>query len=153
MEERHPPDDAEGRAAPSRRDLLDAALAAGSVVWAVGVAVPTAMYVWPAGSGGPAKTVLELDPGSVPVGTGRVVRAGEKPVLVLHLPGGEFRALSAVCTHLGCIVHWDALQGRILCPCHGAAFVPDGSVASGPPPRPLAVYPCRVVDGTLRIET
>lgn len=138
---------------PSRRDLLDRLLAAGSTVWAAGVAIPAALYLWPAGSRGPTTKTLEVDPETIPPGSGRVLGSGGKPVLVLHLRSGEFRALSAVCTHLGCIVQWDGTQDRIACPCHAGFFAPDGSVVSGPPPRPLAVYPCRLVEDTLRIET
>lgn len=51
---------------------------------------------------------------------------------------GGARALSAVCTHLGCGVRWDAAARRFRCPCHGGAYDEHGAVVSGPPPRPLA---------------
>ena len=140
-------------AGSSRRDLLERALAAGAVVWAAGVAIPAAMYLWPAGSSGPTRKFLELDPASLPRGTAVVLGSGGKPVLVVHLPSGEFRALSAVCTHLGCMVSWNEAQGHIDCPCHAAVFAADGSVVSGPPPRPLPSYPTRMIGGVLRIET
>ncbi|WP_035985588.1 ubiquinol-cytochrome c reductase iron-sulfur subunit [Leptolyngbya sp. KIOST-1] len=53
-------------------------------------------------------------------------------------------ALSAVCTHSGCTVPWDREQGLFACPCHGGRFNPDGTVNSGPPPRPLATFAARV---------
>jgi len=139
--------------APHRRDLLERALAFGALVWGAGVAIPAGIFLWPAGSSGPTKKYLELDPESLPPGSARVLGSGGKPVLVLREKNGEFRALSAVCPHLGCIVHWDAAQGRILCPCHAGVFAADGSVVSGPPPRALPIYPSRVVAGVLRIET
>ena len=138
---------------PGRRDLLERVLALGAAVWGAGVAIPAGMYLWPAGSSGPTKKYLELDPESLPPGSGRVLGSGGKPVLVLRSKDGEFRAFSAVCPHLGCIVHWDAAQGRILCPCHAGVFAADGSVVSGPPPRALPAYPSRIVAGLLRIET
>jgi cytochrome b6-f complex iron-sulfur subunit len=156
MEGPQPDQDARGRSVgerPSRRDVLDSLLAAGSAIWAAGVAIPAALYLWPARSSGPTSNTLEVDPESLPPGTGKVLSSGGKPVLVVRLRNGEFRALSAVCTHLGCIVHWDAGQDRIACPCHAGFFTPDGDVISGPPPRPLAVYSCRIVEGTLRIVT
>ena len=47
----------------------------------------------------------------------------------------SFRAMSAVCTHLGCTVSHEG-EG-FHCPCHGSAFKADGSNVSGPAPRPL----------------
>jgi cytochrome b6-f complex iron-sulfur subunit len=48
-----------------------------------------------------------------------------------------FYALSAVCTHLGCLSNWKADTGEIVCPCHGSTFRRDGTVTSGPAPEPL----------------
>lgn len=143
----------DGGREPSRRDVLDLTLGWGAIVWATGVAVPAGMYLWPARAQGPTKRFLDVDVEHLDPGTATVVQAGGKPILVLHLPGGEYRALSAICTHLGCIVHWDAAAGHIQCPCHAGLFAPDGSVIGGPPPRPLPVYASRLVEGRLRIET
>jgi cytochrome b6-f complex iron-sulfur subunit len=60
--------------------------------------------------------------------------------VLLQPTAGEFLALSAVCTHLGCIVKWVADSEEFLCPCHGGRFSPAGQVLGGPPPKPLAVY-------------
>jgi Rieske Fe-S protein len=60
------------------------------------------------------------------------------PALVVRLPGGELRAFSQQCTHLGCVVYWDADRGRMRCPCHEGVFdAGTGGVVSGPPQRPL----------------
>jgi len=48
-----------------------------------------------------------------------------------------FFALSAVCTHLGCLTAWKPELGIIACPCHGSKFKPDGSKIAGPAPKPL----------------
>jgi len=48
-----------------------------------------------------------------------------------------FFALSAVCTHLGCLTAWKPDLGIIACPCHGSKFKPDGTKIAGPAPRPL----------------
>ena len=48
-----------------------------------------------------------------------------------------FYALSAVCTHLGCLTAWKPDLGIIACPCHGSKFKPDGTKIAGPAPRPL----------------
>jgi|ERR1039458_7180516 cytochrome b6-f complex iron-sulfur subunit len=48
-----------------------------------------------------------------------------------------FYALSAVCTHLGCLTAWKPELGIIACPCHGSKFNRDGTKIAGPAPRPL----------------
>lgn len=62
---------------------------------------------------------------------------------------GEFLALSAVCTHLGCNVRWRPEDSRFACPCHAGFYDPNGDVISGPPPRPLRHLETRVRDGVL----
>lgn len=62
---------------------------------------------------------------------------------------GEFRALSAVCTHLGCNVRWRPEDSRFACPCHAGLYDANGDVISGPPPRPLRQLETRVTNGVL----
>lgn len=58
-------------------------------------------------------------------------------VFVVRAPEGYFYALSAVCTHLGCVVNYKADQKIIACPCHGSKFDTAGNVLHGPAPQPL----------------
>jgi cytochrome b6-f complex iron-sulfur subunit len=53
-------------------------------------------------------------------------------------------ALSPVCTHLGCLVNWDANRQEFLCPCHGAKYSMRGEIISGPQSRPLMQLPLRI---------
>ena len=62
---------------------------------------------------------------------------------------GEFQALSAVCTHLGCNVRWRPEDSKFACPCHEGFYDANGDVISGPPPRPLRRLETRVRDGVL----
>ena len=50
---------------------------------------------------------------------------------------GMFQVFNVNCTHLGCPVNWQPDAKIFLCPCHGGVFYEDGTVAGGPPPRPL----------------
>jgi Ferredoxin subunits of nitrite reductase and ring-hydroxylating dioxygenases len=87
-----------------------------------------------AGAGG---RVLAGTTADLPIGSGKVVAMGSKPVIVVNTTAGV-KAYSAVCTHLGCIVGYDATSSQIVCPCHDGHFNPaSGAVVSGPPPRPL----------------
>lgn len=67
-------------------------------------------------------------------------------------PDGDFIAFSVHCTHLGCPVRWMSEANIFLCPCHGGVYYEDGSVAAGPPPRPLFRYDVRVLDGNVQIK-
>jgi cytochrome b6-f complex iron-sulfur subunit len=57
-------------------------------------------------------------------------------VYVVHSAKG-FYAMSAICTHLGCMTVWKQDAGVIACPCHGSTFQRNGMVMGGPAPRPL----------------
>jgi len=87
----------------------------------------------------PAGTLAEL-----PIGSGKVVPLGNKPVIVVNT-GEGIKAFSAMCTHLGCIVVWDPDRQIILCPCHDGFFnAVTGAVISGPPPTSLPTIPVSV---------
>lgn len=65
----------------------------------------------------------------------------------------EFIAFSVNCSHLGCPVRWMQDAGLFMCPCHGGVYYQDGSVAAGPPPKPLTRYSVRVRDGFVEVMT
>lgn len=58
--------------------------------------------------------------------------------------GKELFALSAVCTHLGCLINWHRTKSRFLCPCHGGQYDIQGNVVTGPPPAPLNRLPLKI---------
>lgn len=64
----------------------------------------------------------------------------------------QFTVFSVYCTHLGCPVRWLQDSELFLCPCHGGAYYKDGSVAAGPPPKPLIRYEVRIVQGRVEIK-
>lgn len=70
-------------------------------------------------------------------GEGGLLRRGIKKVAVYKGEDGAVIERSAVCTHLGCIVHWNGLEKCWDCPCHGSQFAPDGQVLNGPAVNPL----------------
>lgn len=65
----------------------------------------------------------------------------------------QFIAFSAHCTHLGCPVRWEDNAQLFMCPCHGGVYYKDGTVAAGPPPRPLTRIDVRVNRGGIEIKT
>jgi len=72
---------------------------------------------------------------------------------LVRLPEGGFLALSATCTHLGCTVPWDEASQRFACPCHASSFDLRGEVLSPPAPRPLDLYPVRIENGIVKVDT
>ena len=72
-----------------------------------------------------------------------------RPAVLLQPQVGTYVALSAVCTHLGCIVKWVDEKGEFLCPCHGGRFSNDGQVLGGPPPKALETYVVNIEDADL----
>src|SRR5262250_3949168 len=76
----------------------------------------------------------------------------EQQVYIVRMPEG-FYAVSAVCTHLGCVTQWKSESQMIACPCHGSKFKPDGTKIEGPAPRPLPHFAISLsADGDLLVD-
>ncbi|GGV10571.1 FAD-dependent oxidoreductase [Streptomyces spectabilis] len=75
--------------------------------------------------------------GDISPGNGAVVRLDGRRCAVHRDASGQVSALSARCTHLGCLVHFNDAEQAWECPCHGSRFATDGSVLHGPATRPL----------------
>lgn len=75
----------------------------------------------------------------------KIVRFGADPVIVVRVADGDFRAFSATCTHLDCIVGYQKDRERMFCNCHGGVYDLTGRNVSGPPPRPLTAYKVNLV--------
>ncbi len=69
---------------------------------------------------------------------GKVLRIGSETVACARDNEGILHECSAVCTHMGCHVHWNSAEQTWDCPCHGSRFSIDGRVISGPADTPLA---------------
>jgi Rieske Fe-S protein len=66
---------------------------------------------------------------------------------------GEVIAISAGCTHLGCIVTWNEDEKIFQCPCHDGRYDADGKVIAGPPPAPLNRHKTKVEDEKIYVST
>lgn len=78
---------------------------------------------------------------------------GQTAAWLRHGADGQFTAFSINCSHLGCPVRWLPEADLFMCPCHGGVYYSDGTVAAGPPPKPLTKYPVRVENGVVQILT
>lgn len=82
---------------------------------------------------GELESADQLEPGQ-----GGILRRGLKKVAVYKDLDGTVSERLAVCTHAGCVVHWNPFERCWDCPCHGSQFAPDGQVLNGPAVTPLA---------------
>jgi Rieske Fe-S protein len=85
-------------------------------------------------------TVIAGKLSDFPVNSGKIFKFGNKPGILVHTSTGEFKAFSAVCTHLECIVQYRPDTKQIWCACHNGQYNLSGQNVGGPPPRPLEEY-------------
>lgn len=78
-------------------------------------------------------SVKEVAPGK-----GAIVAWDGKQAAVYCDPAGRVYAFSPICTHAGCVVHWNDAERTWDCPCHGGRYTAEGMRFCGPPPRDLA---------------
>lgn len=76
--------------------------------------------------------------------TGKVIKFGNKPALLVRVNDTQFKAFSAVCTHLNCTVQYQESTSQIWCACHNGTYDLNGRVVSGPPPKPLDEFAVHV---------
>jgi Rieske Fe-S protein len=144
-----PPEVPVSLAHPSRRQVVTAAVGAGSVVALA--ACSSGSSSDPGSAGGPAGaagTVLAAL-SAVPVGSAVAAKdSAGRPVLVAQPTAGKVVAFSAICTHQGCTV---APAGtKFQCPCHGSTYdAATGGVLKGPATAPLAAVTVHVADGNV----
>ncbi|MEW6071269.1 MAG: Rieske (2Fe-2S) protein [Planctomycetota bacterium] len=132
-----------------RRRLLDWFL--GTSVGALGAAVvyPVARFLSPPRVPEAATRQVEAGPVNDPelLQKGfKIVRFGTEPVILVRVDAGDFRAFSATCTHLDCIVEYRGDSREIRCNCHNGIYDLQGKNIGGPPPRPLTPYQVHLVD-------
>ncbi len=126
----------------------------GVLLGGVGV-ILAGVFTWPIfrflspREGGGAGTQVTVSKAQVKVGSAHFFEFQGRPAVLLQPSAGTFVAMSAVCTHLGCIVKWVDDKGEFLCPCHGGRFSTEGAVLGGPPPKALETYTVNIVDTDL----
>jgi Rieske Fe-S protein len=102
----------------------------------------------PDDSGGFERVVLEYE-----TKDGWLTKNARTLAYVKRIKEDEVIAVSAGCTHLGCIVTWDEENKIFKCPCHDGRYDAEGKVISGPPPAPLQRHKTKVEDGRILLST
>jgi Rieske Fe-S protein len=122
----------------TKRDFLKMVLAGGFVAWAASVVYPVLMYLKPPKQAEVAVTNVKAGKLSeLEKDSGKIIKFGTKPVILVRSGTGEVRAFSATCTHLDCTVQYKKDLGLIWCACHNGRYDLNGRNVAGPPPRPL----------------
>jgi cytochrome b6-f complex iron-sulfur subunit len=122
--------------AVSRRDFFNEIAGGALTIAGLGAAVVTVKYASPNVLFEPPTTFRAGSPDDYPVNSVKYIQ--DQQVYIVRSDKGMW-ALSAVCTHLGCITQLkqDSDSIQIACPCHGSKFKIAGTVQAGPAPRPL----------------
>jgi cytochrome b6-f complex iron-sulfur subunit len=121
-----------------RRKTLKVLLGGSATALGAVVLYPIIAYLKPPpATGEQVSSVLVGKVDEFAAGSGTLFRFGNKPGLLVRLPGGEFKAYSATCTHLDCTVQYREDMGLIWCACHNGKYDLSGKNIEGPPPRPL----------------
>ena len=90
---------------------------------------------------------------SLAIGDARLVRHSDEPLFVVRVSDAQVLAVSAVCTHMRCVLKWRRDNSTIQCPCHDGAFDKSGNVLSGPPTKPLRQFPAEVRADEIIVHT
>jgi cytochrome b6-f complex iron-sulfur subunit len=141
-----------GRAANeiTRRDFLNEITLSALGIAGLGSVAVTYQYFSPNVLFEPSTTFRAGNPDLYPVHS--VTFLQDQQVYIVRMPEG-FYAVSAVCTHLGCVTQWKPDAEMIACPCHGSKFKPDGAKIEGPAPRPLPHFSISLTaDGELLVD-
>lgn len=131
-----------------RRRFLNWFLGTSAGAFLFSILYPVARYMSPPRI--PESSAAEVEAGPVNdpalIDKGfKIVRFGAEPVIVVRVSDTEFRALSATCTHLDCIVEFRKEKQLIWCNCHNGQYDLSGKNVAGPPPKPLTPYQVHVV--------
>ena len=128
-----------------RRRFVEFLLGGGLLASAISFLYPLLRYLIPPPAADlGSDTVIAGRVGELKRNSGKIFRFGSKPGLLILTAEGEYRALSATCTHLDCTVQYRGDLHEIWCACHNGLYDLNGRNVSGPPPRPLEAYDVHV---------
>ena len=137
----------------SRRQFTNLLLGGGLLGWLGSVVYPLFAYLKPPKV--PEANVQSVKAGLAsvfPTNSAEIVKFGRKPVILVRMDQGEFRAFAATCTHLDCIVQYRGDLKQIWCACHNGLYDLKGRNISGPPPRPLEEFVVNIVDDEILVS-
>ncbi len=141
----------------SRRSFLSWLLGGGALALLGSILYPVIKYIVPPPAGeanvSQVKLPFKLSDLAAEPKRFKIFQFGREAGIIFITPDGQVRALSAVCTHLSCLVQYRPQMGDIWCACHNGRYDLLGRNISGPPPRPLQEYVVHVdeVSGAISV--
>lgn len=130
-----------GQPGTSRRQFLDYLLGTSAIATLGAIVYPIFRFMSPPQViESTENSVVAAKLSEVPVNSGKIFKFGNKPGILVRTSAGELKALSAVCTHLDCIVQYRSDTKQIWCACHNGQYNLSGKNIGGPPPRPLEEF-------------
>jgi len=128
-----------------RRRFVEALLGSGFLATAVAFFYPVLRYLIPPKTSDlGSDSVMAGRVGELKPNSGKIFRFGDRPGLLIRAADGEYRAMSATCTHLSCTVQYRDDLREVWCACHNGMYDLNGRNISGPPPRPLEGFEVQV---------
>ena len=128
-----------------RRRFVEVLLGGGFLATAAAFLYPVIRYLIPppAAETG-SDSVIAAKVGDLKPNSGKIFHFGSRPGLLVRTSSGDFKAMSAVCTHLSCTVQYKEETREVWCACHNGKYDLNGRNVSGPPPRPLEAFEVQV---------
>ena len=128
-----------------RRRFAEALLGSGLLATAAAFIYPVLRYLIPPKTSDlGSDAVVAARVGDLKPNSGKIFRFGSRPGLLIRTASGEYRAMSATCTHLSCTVQYRDDLREVWCACHNGKYSLDGRNLSGPAPRPLESFDVQV---------
>jgi Rieske Fe-S protein len=129
-----------------RRKFLNTLLGLGGIGGILSVFYPVFSYLIPPKSSEPKVNSVKAGMNAgFPDNSSKIIKFGRQPIILVKTEDGQYKALAATCTHLGCIVQYKQDTKQIWCACHNGIYDLNGRNISGPPPKPLEEYEVKVV--------
>ncbi|MEW5700766.1 MAG: Rieske 2Fe-2S domain-containing protein [Candidatus Zixiibacteriota bacterium] len=130
-----------GGAKMGRRGFLDLVLGGGIIALFGAIVYPLLRFVIPPKNPeAAASSVVAAKVGELAPNSGKIFRFGKDPAILILTSSGQYRAFTAICTHLDCTVQYRGDLEQIWCACHNGHYDLSGKNISGPPPAPLLPY-------------
>lgn len=141
----------------SRRSFVKVTVGGMCLAYATAIGYPVFRYL-----NSPVEKSIELSSvkevslkgaDTLPAGSVMLFKFGSHPAMLIHHDNGQWVALDAVCTHLGCTVQYHPELKKIVCACHGGQYDSyTGQNIAGPPPRPLTKYVVHMEAGSVTVS-
>lgn len=144
------PEEARNSSPPVARRLVNLLLGGGVLASLASFLYPALRYIIPPPvPESTSRSVIAAKVNELKLNSAKIFQFGSKPALLIRTANDEYKAISAVCTHLSCTVQYREDLHQVWCACHNGLYDVEGRNVSGPPPRPLEVFDVHVQGGDI----